>query len=146
MSHLAEPQERLMRSQLFGSVLLAFSSCLTPFALEAQSGDDLQHVIVATQNGDISEVFFSPTIGIHVTHPALANLPSIRAIAAYHTSNDGIQHIIVATQNGEIHEVFFNSSIGVHVTQPALVRFAGIVAIAAYFTPNDGISGKPLQM
>src|SRR5712692_8772498 len=84
-------------TQLRVGLMLAVAALLTAASLVATwadgpTSDSFQHVIVATQNGDVHEVFFNPSIGIHVTQPALANFAGIIGVAGYFTPNDGIQH------------------------------------------------------
>ena len=114
------------------ALLLTASILLVPTEVTAQSSGHFQHAIVATNDGQVHEVFFNSSAGTHITQPALATLPGIVSIAGYVTPNDGLQHVIVATNDGQVHEVFFSSSAGIHVTQPALAKLPGIVSIAGY--------------
>jgi hypothetical protein len=41
------------------------------------TGDDkFRHVIVTDTNGNVTEVFYHPTIGIHISEPPLATFPA----------------------------------------------------------------------
>jgi hypothetical protein len=69
------PNARFRKLLLVTSaVFLIAALALIPFYLKGQPSDDFQHVIVATQNGDVNEVFFNSSIGSYVTHPASAIL------------------------------------------------------------------------
>jgi hypothetical protein len=96
--------------------------------------DGYRHGIVATTDGKVSEVFYSPAIGVHVAQ--LTTVPGIVSIAGFYTPDDGYRHVILATTDGKVSEVFYSPAIGVHVAQ--LTTVPGIVSIAGFYTPDDG--------
>jgi hypothetical protein len=95
--------------------------------------DGYRHGIVATNDGKISEIFYSPAIGVHIAQ--LTTVPGIVSIAGFYTPDDGYRHVIVATTDGKISEIFYSPAIGVHVAQ--LTTVSGIVSIAGFYTPED---------
>jgi photosystem II stability/assembly factor-like uncharacterized protein len=98
-------------------------------------GDNNRHVIAATGNGGIQEIYFNSKKGIF--EDPLACFNNIIGISSFISSDDGIQHTIVATADGNITEIFYDPHIGIHISQPALGNFKGIIRISAFFTPDD---------
>src|SRR5262249_53879247 len=68
------------------------------------TSDDYQHVIAATEGGDIHEIYWqgggAPSQGV------IASLPGVLSVAGYATSDD-YQHVIAATEGGDIHEIYW---------------------------------------
>lgn len=89
--------------------------------------DGFRHVIAATVDGGIHEIYFNPKSGTFKDN--LSSFQNIVGIAGFITSDDGYQHVIVATNDGNISEVYFNPGIGIHVSHPALANFNGIIGI-----------------
>ena len=96
------------------------------------TGDGYQHVIAATANGDIHEIYWqgagTPLQGILMT------LPGVVSVAGYVTG-DGFQHVIAATAGGDIHEIYWQG--GGSVSQGVLMTLPGVVGVAGYVT-GDG--------
>jgi hypothetical protein len=120
--------------------------------VNAQSGDNLQHVIVATKNGDVNEIYFKGggepigqgTLGHFCTPPngvtgmVLCDVGDTVAVAGYFAPSDGFQHVIVATKNGDVNEIYFKGG-GQPIKQHKLAHFDDqIKGIAGYFATSDG--------
>lgn len=101
------------------------------------NADKIDHAIVLLADGSISEIFFSKTIGVHLTQPPLMRMPGAVTIASFYSAPDGLGHVIVAKRDGSISEIFYGSSIGVHLSQPPIALIPGTVALGAYYSPAD---------
>jgi|GEM_PF-4708606 photosystem II stability/assembly factor-like uncharacterized protein len=99
--------------------------------------DNNRHVIAATSNGGVQEIYYNPKNGIF--EDKLACFKNIIGISGFYSSDDGVQHTIVATGDGNITEVFYDPHIGIHISQPALANFKGIVSISGFFTADDNV-------
>ena len=88
------------------------------------TGDDhYRIVVVATADGNITEVFYNPDVRVHITRPPLAQFPGVVSIAGFYTADDQYRHVIVATGDGNITEVFYRSDVGVHLPGRPLPSF-----------------------
>ncbi len=96
--------------------------------------DQYRHAIVATTNGDVHEIFYSPAIGIHDSVIAHYN-DRVVGVAGFYTPDDKNRHAIVATANSEIHEIYYNPQIGIH--DSVIARHSNVVSVAGFFTPDD---------
>jgi kumamolisin len=96
------------------------------------TGDGFQHVIAATGNGDIHEIYWQGA-GT-VSQGILITLPGLVSVAGYATG-DGFQHVIAATDNGDIHEIYWQG--GGSVSQGILDTVPGVLSVAGYVT-GDG--------
>src|SRR6266851_757716 len=116
--------------RFFGGLCLAI---IVTSSIGALAADNFQHVIVATQNGDVNEVFFrgGQTIG----QDRLSHFDGIVGVAGYFAAEDNYQHVIVATKNGDVNEVFFKG--GQAKGQGRLAHFDGIVGVVGYFAVGD---------
>ena len=98
------------------------------------TGDGFQHVIAATGNGDIHEIYWQgagePSQGVLMT------LPGVVSVAGYVTG-DGYQHVIAATGGGDIHEIYWQGS-GT-VAQGVVATVFNVNRVAGYVTPADGV-------
>jgi hypothetical protein len=97
------------------------------------SDDNYRHAIVATHDGNITEIFFNPNTGQGQT--IVASFNGIVDIGAFFTPDDNYRHVIVATDDGNVSEVFFNPNTG--MGQTVLGAFAGVVRVAAYYSSDD---------
>jgi hypothetical protein len=106
---------------------------------------DYQHVIVATSDGVVHEIFFNPTQGLGQDVLAQYAAGSIVSVAGYYTPGDGYQHVIVATNDGKVHEDFFNPTQG--LGQDVLAQFnnSAIIGVAGYVTPVDSTRAHDFQ-
>src|SRR5262249_60033080 len=91
------------------------------------------YVIVAPRVGKVSEVFYGPSIGVHVAQ--LTTVSGMVGISGFYTPDDGYRHVIVATSDGKVSEVFYGPSIGVHVAQ--LTAHSCILGITGFYTPSS---------
>jgi hypothetical protein len=67
--------------------------------------DDIQHAIVATADGNLTEVYWKPGQGVH--QDVLTYFDSdILGVAGYYAVDDKAQHMIVATQDGNLTELY----------------------------------------
>ena len=102
-------------------------------------GDEFQHVIVATTDGVVTEVFWQPG-GPGVRQAQLTSFPagSIVGVAGYYADGDQFQHVIVATTDGVVTEVFWQPG-GPGVRQAQLTSFpaGSIVGVAGYYADGD---------
>ena len=96
--------------------------------------DQDRHAIVATDDGNVTEIYFKPATGINQT--VIASLPGIRDVAAFYSDDDGYRHAIVAQQDGTLTEVFYHPAHG--IGQAVLGTFPGVGAVAAFYSPDDG--------
>lgn len=97
--------------------------------------DGYQHPIVATDTGDIFEIFYKPN-DFHITG-SLTNFPAMVALSGFYAADDQMRILIVGQQDGSIHEIFYRPDIGVHITQPPLAMFSGILGISVFYTSDD---------
>jgi hypothetical protein len=84
------------------------------------SGDDnYRHAIVATSNGNVTEIFYNPYLG--QGQVVLANfdpaVSTIAGVAGFFSPDDNFRHVLVATSDGNIHEILYSP-----VTAPMIVR------------------------
>jgi len=71
--------------------------------------DDAQHVIVATTDSALTEVYWHPGQGVH--QDVLTNFDSdVVGVGGYYAADDDTQHAIVATVDGTLTEVYWKSS------------------------------------
>jgi hypothetical protein len=97
------------------------------------SDDNYRHAIVATDDGNLSELFFNPETGQGQT--VLANLAGLADVAAFFTPDDNYRHVIAATNDGDIWEIFYNPNAG--QGQTVLGNFPGVTRVAGYYTDDD---------
>ncbi len=103
--------------------------------------DNFRHCIVATDDGNVTEIFFNPQQGQGQTvltnfDPAVSRIVSI---AGFFTSDDNFRHVIVGTDDGNVWEVFYNPQQGLGRTvlsnfDPAVSH---IVGIGGFFSNDD---------
>jgi hypothetical protein len=100
------------------------------------ANDQFQHVIVATNDGKVHELWWKRGQGVQQDpqHPlAQFGLNSIVGITGYYTPNDGIQHVIVDTRDTNVHEVWWKH--GIAVQQDTLGSgFNNIVGNTGYYS------------
>jgi hypothetical protein len=103
-------------------------------AVAGYADDSYQHAIVATQDGQVTEIWWQGSSG--VGRGTLSNFASsIVALAAFY-SPDGYQHVIVATQDGVVTELWWQGSGG--VGRGELTSFSSpIIGLAGYYS-GDG--------
>ncbi len=97
--------------------------------------DGYRHAIVATKDGNISEVFFNPHVGQGKEVLRNDGLGGIVDLAAFFTDDDNYRHVIVASEGGKVSEIFFRPDLGQGIA--LLGNFNGIVAVAGFFSPDD---------
>jgi hypothetical protein len=110
------------------------------------AGDGFQHVIVATIDGVVHEVFWKPqdpaNPGVGVDQLTTFPAGTIAALAGYYAAGDGFQHVIVATIDGVVHEVFWKpqdpANPGVGVDQLTTFPAGTIAALAGYYADATG--------
>ena len=103
--------------------------------------DQYQHVIIATTNGKLREIYWkSGGAGAGQDDlPVQFSAGTIVAVAGYFRTDDQYQHVIVATTNGKLREIYWKSG-GAGAGQDDLpVQFSAgtIVAVAGYFRTDD---------
>ena len=82
--------------------------------------DDMQHAVVTTAAGTLTEVYWKPGQGVH--EDVLTNLGTgIVGIAAYCALDDDRQHVIICTRDGAVREVFWRPAQG--VLEAVVTRF-----------------------
>ena len=96
--------------------------------------DKYQHVIAATSDGNLHEIYWSGGAG--VSQDVLATLPGIVGICGYYADSDKYQHVIAATSDGNLHEIYWSGGAG--VSQDVLATLPGIVSICGYYSFSDG--------
>jgi N,N-dimethylformamidase beta subunit-like, C-terminal len=94
--------------------------------------DHARHAIVATQNGDIWEIFFNPGAG--QGKALLANIPGVVDVGAFYSDDDGFRHVIVATGAGDVSEIFYGAG-GLGIAP--LGHFPGVIAVAGFYSADD---------
>jgi hypothetical protein len=76
--------------------------------------DNLQHVIVAAEHGNVYEVKWDPIALEHGHHPHPTKLgyfgDSLATIAGFFTPDDNYHHAVVGTDDGKLHELWFKPS------------------------------------
>jgi hypothetical protein len=109
--------------------------------------DHFEHALVATRDGQVSEVFFgNPKFPGGKGQDVLARFASgsVVAVAGFYDPGDGFQHALVATTDGHLHEVKFanpaHPGILVDAQGPVASFAAGsVVSLAGYYgPPGDG--------
>jgi hypothetical protein len=90
--------------------------------------DDMCHVLVATANGDIVEIYYkSGSSAISAT--TVANIPNPARLAAYYVRDAFYnRRVVVATTAGEVWEVRFQpkaTTVRVRILTPGLVSGLG---------------------
>ena len=107
------------------------------------TGDDhYRIVVVATADGNITEIFYRSDVGVHITRPPLAQFPGVVSIAGFYTADDQYRHVIVATGDGNITEVFYRSDVGVHITQPPLAHYERVRPALDEIAPQPDTIGQ----
>src|SRR5436309_2424775 len=109
-----------------GTIFSSIASYYTP-------NDNFRHAIVATTDGNVSEIYFHPN-SINIS-PPLANFGGIVGIAGFYTPDDHYRHAIVATHDGNLREIYFQPAKGIFVTGP-LANFTGITGIDGFYTSD----------
>jgi hypothetical protein len=67
--------------------------------------DSTQHVVAATDNGDLYEIHWNSNVS--PTSPQwLEHFDEIASLCSFYSSNDTFQHVIVATRDGHLHELY----------------------------------------
>jgi 2-keto-3-deoxy-6-phosphogluconate aldolase len=130
-------------AQYAAGTVVSLAGYVTP--QDGFNNGDYQHVIVATSDGVVHEIFFNPTLGLGQDVLAQYAAGSIASLAGYYTPGDGYQHVIVATSDGKVHEVFFNPNVGTF--QDVLAQFSNsaIIGVAGYITPVDSTPAHDFQ-
>ena len=102
------------------------------------TSDGFQHVIAATNDGNIHEIYFKGG-GQPVGQDVLATLPGVVGVGVggYFSASDGFQHVFVSTNDGNIHEIYFKGG-GQPVGQDVLATLPGVVGVGGYFATSDG--------
>jgi hypothetical protein len=94
---------------------------------------ELRHAVVATRNGEITEVFFGPHQGqgqtVLITEPGLIDL------AAFYSSDDHSRHVVTLSKNGDLVEVFYSPE--KRIERIPLANIPRANRVAAFFTPDD---------
>jgi hypothetical protein len=99
-----------------------------------------QQVIVATEDGKVTELFWRPGEGVN-EEELFAFSSKISGIAAYYSEDDGFHHQDVALEDGTLHELFFQPGPGVNhgvLKRKDEFTTSPIVGVAAYFVTEDG--------
>jgi hypothetical protein len=97
--------------------------------------DGNQHVIVATDQGDVHEVWFNPATDTYSDAPLAHFTSSVRAVDGFTSDDDGREHAIVATANGTITDVSWIPAQG--ITQDVIGHITGAVAVDGFYAPDD---------
>ena len=131
-STLANPIDAVL-SDLDLTLLLGGHGVLTelPDVLSvgafATPDDGFQHVVVATADGAIHELYWRG--GQPAGRGLLATLPGAVSVAGY-VSSDGFRHTIVATSDGDVHELYWQDGAP---GQGVLTNLPGVVSVGGYF-------------
>ena len=96
--------------------------------------DQNQHVIVATKDGKVTELWWKPGQGVHQDILTQFGANTIVSIAGYYAASDQNQHVIIASHDGNIHDLYWKPAQGVH--HGVLPKFNGINTIAGYYDPG----------
>lgn len=107
-------------------LLLSLGSYFTP-------KDGYRHVIVATSDGEVHEIFYNPQKG--VGNAKLACFCGLRFLTAFYTPDDDFQHPIAATDTNDIFEMFYKPG-DFHVTG-SLANFPGMIAMSGFYAADD---------
>ena len=100
------------------------------------ASDGYQHVIAATYDGKVHELYFTGG-GQPVGQDVLAQYNGVRSVAGYFDPADGYQHVIVATTDGNVREVYFKGN-GQPVGQHVLASLTTAQSVAGYSAASDG--------
>jgi hypothetical protein len=122
----------------YGEGKAQFAEILGVVALAAYyaPSDRLQHVIVASNDGSIQEIWYQGGGKPDQGSDLLATYPGVIAVAGYYAASDHYQHVMVALGDGTIHEEWFKGR-GGRRGHDIRATFPGVVAIAGYFAPSD---------
>lgn len=130
-----------------------FASKIVSLAGYWAANDGWQHVIVATEDGRVTELFFNPNepnfVGV-ARSPLARFWNPIVGVAAYYADDDHYQHVFVALGPGTV----FSESVFEFRWDPSIPKYKlaiewfashrGIAGIAAFGAPNIGwINGWP---
>jgi len=97
--------------------------------------DAIRHVITGTTAGDIVETFFHPEMGNGQVR--LANITSLRDVAAFYTSDDSYRHVIALDQDGVVSEIYFSPKFGISST--VLATIGGANRVCGFYSPDDDV-------
>jgi hypothetical protein len=101
------------------------------------SDDNYQHVIVATEDGGLHELYFTNSQQVHLRSPLLqlntTAGPHI-GMAAFYSSDDGLRHATVGGADSILHEVVWSASV-TPSAQNLATQFTlpDVAAIAGFF-------------
>ncbi len=95
--------------------------------------DKLDHILVATIDGKLHEIWRGAKSGEHVIN----TVSGARSVSAYYSPNDGFQHVVTLTDKGEILHFRFESDLGNASTPISVATTQAPDAVAAY-AAGDG--------
>jgi len=95
--------------------------------------DNFRHAIVATTDGGITELFFSPKTGTGQT--VLATQTDLLDVGSFYTDDDQYRHVITATADGNIWEIFYSPQTA--LGQAQLSNVPNAVRVAGFFSGDD---------
>ncbi|MGZ4784356.1 MAG: N,N-dimethylformamidase beta subunit family domain-containing protein [Acidimicrobiales bacterium] len=106
------------------------------------SEDDRAHVIVAQDDGTVTDLSFPlpltvpPAAPPVVTSRDLGGHPGVVAVSGFFSDDDGFSHAIVLQDDGTLTEIFFHPVLG--QDEVALGTFPGAIDVASFFSADDG--------
>ena len=93
-------------SSVSQDVLASFSNAIVGVAGYYVTGEGTQHVIVGTNDGTLTEVYWKSGQGVH--QDVLANFASgIADVGGYYVAGEGTQHAIAGNFDGTLNEVYW---------------------------------------
>ena len=109
------------------------------------SNDNFKHAIVATRDGNVTEIFWNSQT------KSQSNIGSgfqdIVGVAGYYSGNNvsfqvGFQHVILATNDGTLQRIFWNhqdpSGPRIYKKKIRARNFSNIVEVSGFYCDNDG--------
>jgi hypothetical protein len=118
-------------------VLRQLNSDIVGVAGYSSSLDGFQHVIVATKDRNVTEIYFKGG-GQPIGQDVLRQLNSdIVGVAGYSSSLDGFQHVIVATKDRNVTEIYFKGG-GQPIGQGVLTQLTSDIVGVAGYSGADG--------
>lgn len=94
--------------------------------------DKERHIIVATSDGSISEVYFRNAPDI--SEVALVRVEGLIDLAAFYTDDDNNRHVLAIDKLGNVKEVYYSTA-GISQTQVATIPNA--TRISAFYSADD---------
>ncbi|HWZ20123.1 MAG TPA: hypothetical protein VNW73_15090 [Ktedonobacteraceae bacterium] len=135
------------RIAIFGSSIFAIAGFYTDY-------DRLQHVVAASDNGNVFEVHWDPvTLDPSEVAPGyppvkqLGHFDNSVTIAGFFTPNDKYHHAVVGTRDGNLHEFYYRLDESLHITETHktdlplsfISGFHSGCGMASFYSPYDNL-------